>query len=183
MLGNVDRNSGFGSAEERAAEGKAGDVLEAVGVFDGLGGVFAPGEGGVASDKHAGDCNRVQVVLTEVLDDDGASVPDVGFGYFVCGEGPGNGNWAVEIVGMGGAEAGNSAAGLRPGGSKLGVGVNDAADLGKLAIEQGVGVEVAGRVQGALDDFAVQVGDDQVGRGEGGIVYAAGLDDDEGLPA
>ena len=33
----------------------------------------------------------------------------------------------------------------------------------------------------AFDDFAVQVGDDQIGGGEGGVVNSAGLDDDEWL--
>ena len=182
MFGNVGRDSGFWSTEERTSVGEAGDVLKAVGVFDGIGGVFAPGKGGVAGDKDAGDGDGVEVVLAEVLDDNGAGVADVGFGDFVGSKGSGNRNGAVEIVGVGGAEAGNSAAGLRPGGSELRVGVNDAANLGEFAVEQGVGVEVTGRVQGAFDDFAVEVGDDEVGRGEGRVIDAAGLDDDKGLP-
>ena len=61
------------------------------------------------------------------------------------------------------------------------MGVDDAADLGKFAIEQGVGVEIAGGAQRAFDDFAVEVGDDEIGGLEGGVVDAAGLDDDERL--
>jgi hypothetical protein len=182
MLRNVDWNAGLGSPQERAAEGKAGDVFKNIGVFDSGGGVFTPGEGGVAGDKDAGDGDGVEIVFAEVLDNDGTGVADVGFGDFLGGEGARNGNGAVKVVGVGGAEAGNRAAGLRPGGSELGVGVNDAADLGKLAVEQGVGVEVAGGIQGAFDDLAVEIGDDEIGRLEGGVIDTAGLDDDEGLP-
>ena len=69
----------------------------------------------------------------------------------------------MEVVGVGGAEAGNGAAGLCPGGGELRVGVDDAADLGKLAVEQGVRIQIAGGAQGAFDDLAVEIGDDQVG--------------------
>ena len=102
----------------------------------------------------------------EAADDDGAGVADVGLGDFFGGERFGDGDGAVEVVGVGGAEAGDGPAGLRPGGGELGVGVDDAADLGELAVEEGVGVEVAGGAQRAFDDFAVEVGDDQVGGGE-----------------
>jgi hypothetical protein len=183
MLRNVDGDSGFGSAQERTSEGEAGNVLQTVGVFDGLGGALTPSEWGVAGDKNAGDGNWVQVVLAEVLDDDGTGVPDVGFGDFVGGEGPRDGNRAVEIVGVGGAEAGDGAAGLRPRSCELRVRVNDAADLGELAVEQSVGVEIAGRVERAFDNFAVEIGDDQIGGGERGVIDAAGLDDDEGFRA
>jgi hypothetical protein len=59
--------------------------------------------------------------------------------------------------------------------------MDDAADLREFAIEEGVGIEVAGGAEGAFDDFAIKVGDDEVGGGKGGVVDAAGLDDDEGL--
>src|ERR1019366_1756368 len=57
--------------------------------------------------------------------------------------------------------------------------MDDAADLWKLAIEKGVGVQVAGRTQFAFDNFAVQIGDDQVGGRHGGVIDAAWLDDDQ----
>jgi hypothetical protein len=53
----------------------------------------------------------------------------------------------VEVVGVGGAEAGDGLAGLGPGCGEFGVGVDDAADLGEFAIEQQVGVEIAGGVE------------------------------------
>ena len=53
MLRNVDGDSGFGSAQERTSEGEAGNVLQTVGVFDGLGGALTPSEWGVAGDKNA----------------------------------------------------------------------------------------------------------------------------------
>ena len=102
------------SAQEHAAEGQAGDVLEHVGVFDGFGGSFAPGKGGVAGHQHAGNGDGIEVVGAEAADDDGAGIADVGFGDFIGGEGLGDGNGTVEVVGVGGAEARNGAAGLGP---------------------------------------------------------------------
>src|SRR5580700_11987362 len=61
--------------------------------------------------------------------------------------------------------------------------VNDAADLREFAIEKGVRVEIARWTQRAFDDVAVEIGDDEVGGSHGGVVDAAGLDDDEGLRA
>ena len=82
VLGDVGRDSGFRSAEEDAAEGEPGDVFEHVGVFDGIRGVFAPGEGGVAGDEDAGNGEGVEIVRAEAADDDGAGIADVGFGDF-----------------------------------------------------------------------------------------------------
>ena len=133
--------------------------------------------------RTPGTATGSRLCSTEALDDDGAGVADVGFSHFGGGEGLGDGNRAVEVVGVGGAEAGNRAAGLGPGGGELRVRVDDAADLWELAVEERVRVEIAGRTQGALDDFAVEVGDDQVFRLERGVIDAAGLDDDQGLGA
>jgi hypothetical protein len=112
-------------------------------VFDGFGGGFAPGKGGVAGDQDAGNGDGVEALEPEAADDDRAGIALVGLGDLLGGEGFGDGNGAVEVVGVGGAEAGNGAAGLSPGGGELGVGVDDAADLGELAVEEGVCVEVA----------------------------------------
>ena len=87
----------------------------------------------------------------------------------------------MEVVGVGCAETGDRAASLRPGSGEFGMGMDDSADLGKLAVEQGMGVEVAGRAEGALDQFAVEIGDDQICRSQACVVDAAWLDDDEGL--
>ena len=114
MLGDVVRDSGFWSAQEHTAEGEAGDVLEYVGVFDSFGDVFAPGKRGVAGDKDAGDCNGVEGLGTEAADDYGAGIADVGLGDFGGGEGCGDGDGAMEVVGVGGAEARNGPAGLGP---------------------------------------------------------------------
>ena len=62
MFRNVDRDSGFGSAQKHAAEGQPGDVLEDIGVFDGFGGGLAPGKRGVAGHQHAGDGDGVEVL-------------------------------------------------------------------------------------------------------------------------
>ena len=80
---------------------------------------------------------------------------------------------------MRGSQAGDRAAGLGPGRGELRVRVDDAADLRKFAVKQGMGVEIARRAQVAFDDLAVEIGDDQIGGSEGGVIDAAGLDDHE----
>ena len=183
VFGNVHRNPGIGRTEEGAAEGETGNVLEDVRMLDGIGWGFAPGEGGMASDKNAGDGEGVQVFRLETPDNDRAGIAHVGLVDFLGGERFGDGDRSVEVVGVGGAEAGNGAASLCPRGGELGVRVDDTADLGELAVEQGMGVEVAGGAEGAFYDVAIEIGDDQVGRGHGRVVDAAWLDDDQGLLA
>ncbi len=112
-------------------------------MFHGLGGRFSPGKRRVTSDQHAGNSDGVKPLAAEAADDDGAGVAHIGLGDFFCGERLGHRNRAVEVVGVGGTEAGNGPAGLCPGGGELRVGVDDAANLGKLAVEQGVGVQIA----------------------------------------
>ena len=65
VFGNVQGNSGIGRSEQYAAEGEAGDEFEDVGVFDGLRGAFAPGEGGVAGDQDAGNGEGVEIFQAE----------------------------------------------------------------------------------------------------------------------
>jgi hypothetical protein len=170
----------FRCSEEGRAEGEAGDVFEDVGVFDGGGGGFSPCERRVAGAEDAGDLERVEIVPAEVADDDYAGVVLVAGGGFLGGERVGEWDGALEVIGVGGAEAGDGTAGLCPGGGEFGVGVDDAADGGELAVEIKVGGEVAGGAEVAFDDLAVEGGDDEVFGAEGGVIDAGGLDDDEG---
>ena len=68
----------------------------------------------MARDQHAGHRDRIEVITAEAADDYRAGIADVGLGHLILCEGLGNRNRAVEIIGMGGAEAGNGAACLRP---------------------------------------------------------------------
>ncbi len=79
----------------------------------------------------------VKTVPAKAPYDDGASIADIGLFDFLRGERFGDRNRAVKVVGVGGAEARDRTARLRPGGGELGMGVNDAADLRELAVEQG----------------------------------------------
>lgn len=167
------------SIQSYSAIGEAGDEFEQVGVLDGGGGSFSPGKGRMAGDKDAGDGERIEGAFLEEAGDHCTGVEDVGLFDFGGGERCGDGDFAVEVVGVGGSKAGDGSAGLGPGGGELGMGVDDAADLGKFTIEKQVGVEVAGGVQSALDDGAVERGEDQVVHGHGGVGHAAGLDGDE----
>ena len=53
-----------------------------------------------------------------------------------------------------------------------------AADLREGAVEESMCIEIAGRAQGAFDDFAVDVRNDQIGGGERCVVDTTWLDDD-----
>lgn len=48
--------------QSNGAEGEAGDVFEDVGVFDGVGGIFAPGKGRMAGDEDSRDGDGVQIL-------------------------------------------------------------------------------------------------------------------------
>jgi hypothetical protein len=137
----------------------------------------------VSGDEDSGDGDWVEVFGTEAADNYGSRVADVAGGDLFGGERLCDGNGAVEVVGVGGAEAGDGAASLGPGGGKFRVGVDDATDLGELAVEESVGVEIAGGAKVPIDDLAVEVGDDEVFGLQSGVVDSAGLDDDEGLRA
>ena len=188
VFGYVQGNCGIGrfrevrgSSQQGATEGQTRNVLKNVGVFDRLRWGLSPGKGSMAGDQHSGYGDWIESSSLETASDDGSSIADVALGDFVGGKWLGDGNRTMEVIGVGGAEAGDGAPGLRPRGCKLGVGVDDAADLGKLAVEVGMRVQVARGAKRAFDDFAFEVGDNEVAGCHGNIVDAAGLDDDERL--
>ena len=117
----------------------------------------------------------------EALDDGEAGLVDVAAADGLVGERSGDGDGAVEVVGVRGAERRDGKAGLGEAGGELRVRVHDGADGGELAIEQRVGVEVGGGTEVAFDDLAVEVGDDHLAGLELVVVDAGGLDDDEAL--
>src|ERR1039458_6324461 len=105
VFGYIQRDSGGGRAEEDTAEGKAGDVFEQVGVLDGFRRGLAPDEGAVSGDQNAWNGGGVEALRAEAADDDGACRVLIGRDDLLRGEGFGDGNGAVEVVGVGGAEA------------------------------------------------------------------------------
>ena len=148
----------------------------------GSGLMFAAGVGGVGGVAWDGfGLDGAGGGGAEEVDDGEAGFVDVAAADGVVGEGLGAGDGAVEVVGVSGAEGGDGQASLGEGGGELGVGVDDGADGGELAVEQGVGVEVGGGFEGALDDGAIEVGDDHVLGAEVVVVDAGRLDDDEAL--
>lgn len=183
VFGNVQWYSGIGRFEKDAAERETGDVFKNIGVLDGFGDGFSPGEGSMAGNEDSGDSDRIKAFGPETADDDCSRIADIGLGDFFGGEGFRYGHGAVKVVRMGGAETGDGAACLRPGGGEFGMGMDDTADLSELAVEGGVRVEVAGRAESAFDDFALEISNDEVGWGKRIVVDAAGFDDDQGLSA
>lgn len=181
MLAYVCRDGACRTVERDRTESEPGDVFEDIGMLDGVGRIFAPGKGSVAGDEDSWDGDGIQTLGTEAADDNGTGISDVAGGDIFLGQGIGDGNRAVEIIGVGCPEAGNRKAGLSPGGSEFGMGVDHAADLGELAVEEGVSIEIAGRTKMAVDNPAFQIGHDEVGGGERSVINPAGLDDHQGL--
>ena len=72
MFGNVGWDSALRRAQQGAAEGEAGNVLQDIGVFNCFCSGFSPGEGGMAGDQNAGDGDGVKAFGAEALDNDGA---------------------------------------------------------------------------------------------------------------
>ena len=84
MFGNVQWNSKTGRSgkvwrgvDEDAPKCKPGNVFKDIGVFHGLGGVFAPGKGGMPGNQDAGNGQGIKVFRAEAADDDGGGVADI----------------------------------------------------------------------------------------------------------
>ena len=97
------------------------------------------------------------------------------------GQAPQAGHFAVIVVRMGRAVAGNAPAGLGPAGGVGGMRVHNTSNLIKLLVEPGVGGRVGGRVHSTLHLIAVKVDDDHILRLKIFIGNAAGLDDKDFL--
>ena len=61
VFGDVRWNSGFGRSQQHAAEGEAGNVLQNIGVLDGVSSGFAPGKRRMAGNQNAGDGEGVEI--------------------------------------------------------------------------------------------------------------------------
>ena len=65
VLTDMCRNRGDGGIEKRSAKRQSGDVFQHVGVFDGLGGGFSPGERRVTGDQNAWNSDRIEAGSSE----------------------------------------------------------------------------------------------------------------------
>ncbi len=166
--------------EGEGVEGHAGAHFEGDGVIESGEGVGAPCEGGVAVLEDAGDGGGVELEVVEGFDDGETCHAFVAGGDFFGGEGAADGDFPVEVVSVGGAEAGEWAAGLGPCGGGGAVGVADPCGGGEGAVDFEVGVAVGGRVEGAFDTAAgFEIEDDEVFGAETVVGDPAGFDDHE----
>ena len=177
------RHPGAVRLQGEGVVGHFGYAFEDDRVVSGFKGAAAPDKRGVAIDEAGGDGEGIDFVLTKVVDDGTAGLMDVAAGDGLVIERCGAWDRAVEVVGVGGAERGDGEAGLGEAGGELRVGVDDGADGEELAVEQGVGVEVGGGPELAVDDLAVEVGDDHEFGDQLIIFDPRGLDDDQALVA
>ena len=84
----------------------------------------------------------------------------------------------MKIIGVSGAKTWNRFASLRPGGGVFGVSVGDAADFRELIVEDEMSGKIGGGSQMAIDDFAGQIGDDEMVGSQVFIGNSTGFDDD-----
>jgi hypothetical protein len=134
----------------------------------------------VAVLEDAGDGGWVELEVVEGFDDGEPCHAFVACGDFVRVEHAADGDFAVEVVGVGGAEAGERATGLGPCGGGGAVGVADACGGGEGAVDFEVGIAVGGRVERAFDAAAgCEVEDDEVFGAETVVGDPAGFDDHE----
>ena len=161
-------------AESNGVVGAAGDLLQYGGVRRRLRGRCPPREGAVAGDEHGRHRDRVDV--RERLDDHVARRALVALGDLFVGQGARARHLAVEVVGMGGAEARERPARLRPHGRPPGVGVGDAADPREGAVQLQVRRQVRRRLQTA-EGRAVQIDHGHRLLGQLGVGNSARLDD------
>jgi len=172
-------DSGAFGTKGEGVVGHFGYIFEDYGVVGGFVGRGTPAEGGMAVDEAGGDGEVIDSLLLEEANDGLASFVDIAVLNRLIGEWWCDRDGAVEVVGVGGAEGWNGESCLGEAGGELGVGVDDGADGGEFAVEEGVGVEVGGGFEFAVDDFAVEVGDDHEFGDELVVVDAGGFDDDE----
>ena len=135
----------------------------------------------MAEAQHRGDSLGVQAPLFEGFHNGDAGVQLIVLVQLLLGQVAGAGDAAVEIVGMGGAVAGQIFTGLGPGDSIGAVGMDDTAHLGEGVVEHHVGLGVGGGIQLALHLVALQVHNHHVAGGELIVIHAAGLDDKQAL--
>jgi len=157
--------------------GHVTEFFEHPGVKDRFGGVDTPGEGTVTGDQHHRDFVRIELVFAETVDDLVAGFDFVIILDALIGHQCGAGDIAAEMVGVGGAENRHGAQRLRPGHRIERMGVHDSADMGKRAVEDQMGVDVAGGAKVALHHFPVAETDDHhVLRLHAVVIDAGGLD-------
>src|SRR5437016_2433252 len=162
--------------------GKTGDEFQHRCIVDGVFQGLAPGERAVIGDQHGRMVQRVQAV--ESLDDDAASVQLVIGFDFVRQQLPRARDVAAPIIGVRRAKSRKLSAGLRPGGGVKAMGVDDAADMLKSAIENQMGWRIGAWREPAFDNFAGREGEDDHLPGLELVVrHAGGLADDQRSPA
>jgi len=181
VFAHVLRNGLNGGIEQTGSEGEPGDVFKDIGMFNCLGRRSSPCERCMAGNKNSGNSDGVKLLGAKTADNDSPRIAYVARRDLLSSEGVCYRDRTMKVVGVRGSKAGNGLACLGPGCGELGMRVNNPANLWKLAVKQGVGVQIAGGAKIAFHDFAVKIGNDQVGRGEGSVIDSARLDHDQGF--
>ena len=162
MFTNVGCKSIRGSTQYDGAVSQPGDEFKQVGMFHSGCRGLAPGKGRMAGDQDARHSERVKLSLMKEPGNHQAGVQDIGIFHFAGGQRRGAWDLAVKVIGMRCAKAGDWLASLGPGGGEFRVGVNHAANLRKLPVEQQMGVQIARRIERAFDNRAVKTGNHEV---------------------
>jgi hypothetical protein len=124
------------SGEERHTR----NSLEHHGIVGGSSCIRAPCKRAVIRNQNAGDGSRTAV--SKPADDGIAGISLIVACDFMFGERLGDRNRAVKIICVGGSEARNLAQSLCPGGSVLGVSVDDSANIGESFVQNQMGMKI-----------------------------------------
>lgn len=171
-------------SELEGIEGHAGAHFEGDAVVEGAEGVGSPCERGVAVLEDGWHRGGIDAEGGERFRDGAACEEFVGVGGFLGTEHAADWDFAMEVVCMGCAEAGQRSSGLRPCGGGWAVGVADSAGGREGAVDFEVGGSVRRRLAFAFHGAArFQFEDDEVVVAQVAVRDAAGFDDHEAAAA
>jgi len=161
-------------SEGQGLDRHVGHGLKGDGGFHGLGSRWSPNEWAMIPDENGRNAERIDPL--ETLYDDVAGFPLIFAIYFLGRHTARERDRAVEVIAMGGAEAGNLTRSLSKCHGRAGVGVNHGTDAGEIQEQATVGGCIGRRAQITLHDITIKVHDDHVFRLQLGVIHTARLD-------
>ena len=145
--------------------------------MDRIHGVRSPRKRAVTVNKYSGHLGRINSTLSERFNNHISSFQFIPGFDFLRRHFPGAGYFTIEIVSLCGALSGNSESGLGKGCCPLAVGMDNAAQNGKLTIKRQVCVCIAGLHAATLHTVSIQIHHNHVFNQHVFVCHPGGLDD------
>ena len=180
LVKNLRDGASLGVGGE-SLQGHGGNFFNQDGVVSGVGGSFAPAERSMACDESARYMQGI--AFADAANDGQTRVVFVVVVDLRRGQGLRDRDGAVEIVGVGGAKAGDFALRLSPSRGGTGMRVGDATDRREGFVENEVSRKIGGGTETPFDGFTVEIDDNKVLGFHGFVADAAGLNDHEAVAA